>query len=98
MGKIYYEVGETMKKVLISIVIIIILGGLGYYFYTMYKNIEIKEYYNAERLGFSTKEEQTVENTTENSKKVVDVIEEVTRKCLWYFKIEISWRFDFIKF
>ena len=77
-----------MKKVIIFIVVAVILGGLGYYLYDMYKNIEIKNYYSTQRLGISTKEEQTVENITENNKKVADVIEEVTQSVCGISKLK----------
>ena len=77
-----------MKKTLIFLIIISILGGLGYYLYDMYKNIEIKNYYSAQRLGVSTNEEQTVENVSKNSKKVADVIEEVTQSVCGISKLK----------
>ena len=77
-----------MKKVIIFIVMAIILGGLGYYLYNMYKNIEIKNYYSAERVGVSTNGEQTVENVTKNSKKVADIIEEVTQSVCGISKLK----------
>lgn len=77
-----------MKKTLIFLIIISILGGLGYYLYDMYKNIEIKNYYSAQRLGVSTDEEQTVESISENSKKVADVIEEVTQSVCGISKLK----------
>ena len=77
-----------MKKTLIFLIIISILGGLGYYLYDMYKNIEIKNYYSAQRLGVSTNEEQTVENLSENSKKAADVIEEVTQSVCGISKLK----------
>lgn len=77
-----------MKKAIIFIITIIILGGIGYYLYNMYKNIEIKNYYSAERLRVSTNEEQTVENVTENSKTVADVIEEVTQSVCGISKLK----------
>jgi len=88
MGKIYYEAGEKMKKSIICIVIVVLLGGLGYYLYDMYKNIEIKNYYSAQRLGVSTNEEQTVENVSKNGKKVADVIEEVTQSVCGISKLK----------
>jgi len=68
-----------MKKAIILIILLIILGCLGYYLYNMYKNIEIKNYYSAQRLGVSTEKGETVENVIENSKTVSDIIEEVTQ-------------------
>ncbi|MCI9063207.1 MAG: PDZ domain-containing protein [Clostridia bacterium] len=67
-----------MKKILKFLVIIGILGGIVYYLYNMYQNIEIKDYYEAERLSVSTEKEQTVENLTEESKTMADIIEDAT--------------------
>lgn len=77
-----------MKKAIIFTITLFILGGLGYYLYNMYKNIEIKSYYNAERLEVSTNREQTVENVTKNSKTVANVIEEVTQSVCGISKLK----------
>lgn len=78
IGKDKYRVGESVKKILKFLVIIGILGGIVYYLYNMYQNIEIKDYYEAERLSVSTEKEQTVENLTEESKTMADIIEDAT--------------------
>lgn len=56
-----------------------LLGVLVYNLYKMYENIEIIDNYTAERTKVSTEYEQSVERAEENSKKVADVIENVTK-------------------
>lgn len=65
-----------------------ILWILGFYMYATYNQIEINNTsYEAERLQ-STIEEQTVEKTEENSKKVADIIEETTEKVVGISKLK----------
>ena len=54
----------------------------------MYQNIEIKDYYEADRLSLSTQRGQTVDNANENSKTVVNVIEEVTNSVCGISKLK----------
>lgn len=75
-----------MKKIMVNIVIIIIFGGIGYYLFNMYKNIEVKKEYNTQRL--STFQGQTVDKTMKNSKTIADVIEEVTQSVCGISKLK----------
>lgn len=52
-----------------------------YKIYQIYNNIEITENYTAERSNYSTQYEQDVESVEKNSKRVADVIENMT-KCV----------------
>ena len=60
----------------------IILGfflSVLYKIYQVYNNIEINENYTAKRSNYSTQYEQNVETVEKNSKKVADVIEDMTK-------------------
>ena len=52
-----------------------------YKIYQIYNNIEITENYTAERSNYSTQYEQDVESVEKSSKRVADVIENMT-KCV----------------
>ena len=74
--------------VIITVTILMILWIFGFYLYVTYQNIEIN-YSNYEATKTqSTLEEQTVEKVEEDSKKVVDVIEETTRKVVGISKLK----------
>lgn len=56
--------------------------------YNTYQNIEVdNKSYVATRIQ-STKEEQTVKKTEENSKKIVDILEETTKKVVGISKLK----------
>lgn len=76
-----------MKKK-IAIIIIIILLMLLIFFYNTYKNINISESNYETTRTSSTENEQTVENVEENSKKVSDIIEEVTHSVVGISKLK----------
>ena len=69
----------TISKIILLLIIIILTILLIYNLYQMYKKIEIKEYYTAKRTNISTNIEQNVENVTQKSKTIADVIENVTQ-------------------
>lgn len=82
-----------------TIYILIFLGSIisvGYCIYKMYQNIDISSDYTAERVNLSTESEQNVENIEQKSENVTDMLEKVTRKCMWNFKIDYNRRIDFI--
>lgn len=62
----------------------------------MYQNIDISSNYTAERVNLSTESEQNVENIEQKSENVTDMLEKVTRKCMWNFKIKHNRRVNFI--
>ena len=79
---------NRLGKVIFVTLFLILLWIFGFYLYTTYKNIEVKEgSYTAERQQY-TLSEQTVENEEENSKKVADVIEETTQKVVGISKLK----------
>ena len=69
---------RIIKTIFITILIMLI-GVIAYKVYQMYQNIEITENYTAERTKLSTKYEENVEYVQENSNKIADVIEKVTK-------------------
>ena len=70
-----YRIAKTVLILIIIALLIILIYSL----YNMYQNIEIKTGYNAQRTMKSTVYEQTVENVSEKSKKIADIIEDVTK-------------------
>lgn len=85
-----------MKKTKISakkrswkvFIILTIIWIIGVFLYNTYKNIEIdNSNYIATKVK-STEYEQTVEKTEDNSKKIVDVIEETTQKVVGISKLK----------
>lgn len=69
---------KILKTVIITVNIMLIAVAV-YYLYQMYKNIEIKENYTAERTNLSTSYGQTVETVQKDSQNVADVIEKVNK-------------------
>ena len=75
-------IGDNMKKknkiksFFLFLIIIFLLGGIGYYLYIMYQSIDIDTNYNAERTSLSTNISQTVENIDKNDIKIEDMLEE----------------------
>ena len=79
---------NNVKKDLITFIILLTIWILGFYMYITYKNIEIDENkYTAQKVQ-STLNEQTVEKSEENSKKVADIIEETTQKVVGISKLK----------
>ncbi len=68
-------------KTLVTVMFLGILSIIIYKIYQVYNNIEITEDYTAEKTNLSTHYEQSVEIAEKNSKKVADVIEDMT-KCV----------------
>ena len=76
------------KKIIYVSVILIFIWIFGFYLYTTYQNIEIKENnYTAEKQ-LSTYTEQTVENEEEKSVTIADIIEETTEKVVGISKLK----------
>ena len=68
---------NNFKRAITMFVTLSLIWIFGMYIYATYNDIEINtQNYETERV-LSTRQEQTVENIEENSKKVTDVIEEV---------------------
>ena len=64
---------SKIKKFLISILLIGMLGGIGYYLYIVYTSIEVEPIYNANRVSLSTNSEKIVENVNENDIKIEEM-------------------------
>lgn len=79
---------NNFKKAMILFITLSLMWIIGMYVYITYNKIEINtENYEAIRAS-STREEQTVENVQENSKKVADVIEEITNSVVGISKLK----------
>ena len=79
---------STGKKILFTMIIILIIWILGFYVYVTYNNIEIyNSNYTTQRTQ-STIEEQTVEKVEEESKTVADVIEETVESVVGISKLK----------
>ena len=86
-------------KLLKNIYLLIFISSItaiGYCIYKMYQNIDISSDYTAEKVNLSTESEQNVENIEQKSENVTDMLEKVTRKCMWNFKIKHNRRVNFI--
>ena len=70
---------NVKSKAVTCILTIIIVVFSIYNLYIMYSNIEITNNYEAERTAFSTNYEETVENATQKSETVEDMLEKVTK-------------------
>lgn len=70
---------RKLFKATVKIIFMLLISILIYYIYKMYENIEINDNYIAEEIKFSTKNEQSVEEIEEKSKKISDIIENVTK-------------------
>lgn len=79
---------SNLKKITITTISLLFLWILVFYLYVTYTKIEVTpSNYETEKV-VSTKEEQTVEKQEENSKKVADVIEEVTESVVGISKLK----------
>lgn len=79
---------KRARKAITIGIIAILLWIFGFYLYFTYQNIEVTpQNYTAIRT-VSTQDEQTVENVQENSQKVADVLEEVTRSVVGISKLK----------
>lgn len=70
---------RKILKTLVITAIIMLAGVIVYNLYKMYEEIEIVDNYTVQRTKVSTNYEQNVEEAEKKSKKVADVIEEVTK-------------------
>ena len=69
---------RLLKTIVTTMITMLIAVGI-YYLIRMYNNIEVVDNYTAERAKLSTTNEQNVENTSEKSKSIADMIEKVTK-------------------
>ena len=76
-------------KILISFIILVLLGLIGYYLFIMYRNIDIKNEskYKAERTNLSTNYEENVENSIEKKENIPDMIEKVSKSVVGISKL-----------
>ena len=79
---------KNKKKAIIIFITLITLWILGFYLYNTYKNIEIKQNNYETTKVQSTIQEQTVEKEEENSIKIADMIEDVTRSVVGISKLK----------
>ena len=75
------------KRIFTIALMAMVLWVLGVNMYITYKNIEINTNYETTRLQ-STNTGQTVESAEENSRKVADIIEEVTKSVVGISKLK----------
>lgn len=79
---------NNVKKAMFLFITLSLMWIIGMYVYVTYNKIEINtQNYETIRTS-STREEQTVENVQENSKKVADVIEEITNSVVGISKLK----------
>ena len=82
---------KNRKKVIITFLLITFVWVFGFYLYTTYQNIEIKDSnYTAKKLE-STEEEQTVEKVQEKSQQIADIIlkvSSISKQCNSKIKIK----------
>ncbi len=76
------------KRIVMTMISLIIIWILGFYLYITYKNIEIYDSNYTAQKTKSTIEEQTVEKAEENSKIVADVIEETVESVVGISKLK----------
>ena len=70
---------KAIKGLIISIILIIVFVFFMYYLYSTYNNIDIVKEYEAKKMRVSTEYEQTVDNAVSESKKMEDVIEDISK-------------------
>ena len=78
---------KKIRNFFIVVLIICVFAGISIYFYTTYNEIEISPEYEIQRTS-STEETQTVENVEQESKKIADVLEEVSQSVVGISKIK----------
>ena len=80
---------NTFKKVLVSLLVIALIGIIAYNLYVMYINIDITNDYKAERTSTSsTNYLETVENTTQKSETIADMLENLTDSVVGISKLK----------
>ena len=79
---------SNLKKVIITVCILIFLWIFGFYLYISYNQIEIDDNNYTATKTISTKNEQTVEKVEENNNKIADMIEEVTESVVGISKLK----------
>lgn len=78
---------KKIRNISIYVLIICILSGIGYYFFTTYAKIEITPEYDIQRTE-STIQAQTVENVEQESKTIADVLEKVSQSVVGISRIK----------
>lgn len=78
---------KKIRNFLIIILIVCVLIGIAYYFYTTYTKIDITPEYEIKRTG-STIQSETVENVEQESKTIADVLEKVSQSVVGISKIK----------
>ena len=79
--------GNKIKLFLLWIIFIIILLGISYYFYTTYNKIDITPEYEIKRTE-STVPLQTVNNATQESQTIADMLEKVSQSVVGISRIK----------
>ena len=83
-------------KILIYIILIALLLGIAFSIYTTYNNIDITTEYEIKRTE-STIPLQTVENVTQESQSVADMLEKVSQSVVGISKIKTKSNSDGLK-
>ena len=78
---------KKIKNLLIILIIISIIMFSAYYFYKVYNNIDISPNYEIQKVE-STVPLQTVENVTQESQSVADMLEKVSQSVVGISKIK----------
>ena len=78
---------KKIRNFLILVLIICTLLGIAYYFYTTYKKIDITPEYEIKRTE-STVPLQTVDNATQESQTIVDMLEKVSQSVVGISRIK----------
>ena len=78
---------KKFRNFLIFALIVCILVGIGYYFYTTYNKIDITPEYEIKRTE-STVQAQTVENATQENETISDMLEKVSQSVVGISRIK----------
>ena len=78
---------KKIKNTILALFIIILLGISIYNIWLMYKNIEISNEYEGVRTSLSTNYAKNVDNSTDNSTQVVNMLESVTKTVVGISKL-----------
>ena len=79
---------STIKRFMMWIISLIIIGLSIYYLYKVYNSIDINMDYETNRVSVSTNSIQTVENTTKNDTKIEDMLEQTSKSVCGISKLK----------
>ncbi len=78
---------SPLKKICISLIVILMLWIIGYYLYTIYQSIEIEGKYSTSQLQ-STVNAQNVENLNEKTEDITSILEETMTSVVGISKLK----------